>query len=174
MSRDPSGRYLAAADDRGLVRLLNYPAVVSDAPSRGYVGHSAHVTDVRFSNTCPNDRTCGEDGGAPGVSWVATCGGGDRAVFQFKLEEIREVEAPVLAEPEPVWGPLDAHGKVFGWTKQSVSCSTGGEGGAAQAPMAPKAAADNLGRARAGDPREEKAQSEDGDCSDDAGGWGDT
>lgn len=154
------------------MRLLNYPAVVSDAPSRGYVGHSAHVTSVRFSETLPRDATHGVDDDTAGVSWVATCGGGDRAVFQFKLEEILEVEAPVVADPEPVWGPLDAHGKVFGWTKQSVSCSTGGEVGV-QGLHAQKAPVGDLAKARTGGPRAEEAQSDDGNCSDDAGGWGD-
>lgn len=168
VSRDPSGRYLAAADDRGLVRLLNYPAVVSDAPSRGYVGHSAHVTGVRFSESSSTDPMHGLDDGT-GVSWVATCGGSDRAVFQFRLEEIHEVEAPVVAEPEAVWGPLDARGKVFGWTKQSVGCSTGGSEKGANTPGR---VPDHLAKAETGGPCVEEAQRDAGDGSDD-GGWGD-
>lgn len=105
-------------------------------------------------------------GGKAGVAWVATCGGGDRAVFQFRLEEIVEVEAPVVAEPEPIWGPLDARGKVFGWTKQSVSCESGQAEGPGEAPL-------DLGKAGAGKVCSEELRSDEGDASDGAGGWGD-
>jgi WD40 repeat protein len=121
--RDASGRFLTAADDRGLVRLLNYPCVVAGAPSRGYVGHSAHVTCVRFSEAGMLEGSAGDavaaesaHGGQAGTAtWLASCGGADRALFQFRLQEIQEEPDEVEEEPEPVWGPLDASGKAFGW-----------------------------------------------------------
>eukprot|EP00892_Ulva_mutabilis_P007281 jgi/Ulvmu1/4925/UM203_0004.1 len=114
--RDESGRWLAAADDRGLVRLLAHPCVVEQAPSRGYVGHSAHVTCVRFN---------AEVEGGP--VRLLSCGGADRAVFQFDLEEVAQ-EEPEAAPPEPVWAALDEGGKVFGWTTAPVAAAV--EGGA--------------------------------------------
>lgn len=105
---DASERWLAAADDRGLVRLLAYPCVVERAASRGYVGHSAHVTCVRFN--------CEVDAGAVRL---LSCGGADRAIFQFALQEVLPGMAAPPA-PEPVWAALDEEGKVFGWTSAPV------------------------------------------------------
>jgi echinoderm microtubule-associated protein-like 6 len=98
VDRDPSGTLLATADDRGLVKLFNYPCIVKDAPHRAYIGHASHVAAVRFN--------C--DG-----SWLASAGCSDRSVFQFKVVNIEAVPEP---EPdvEPTWGSVD--GKVFGWT----------------------------------------------------------
>jgi echinoderm microtubule-associated protein-like 6 len=160
---------LCAADDRGLVRLLNYPVVVSDAPSRGYVGHSAHVTGVRFSEGCCSDHLHSGEGSSMGLSWVATCGGGDRAVFQFRLEEIIETVAPAVKEPEPVWGPLDASGKVFGWTKHSVRCTTGSEQGDSNDPV--KVSRD-LRKVEAEAAHVQEVNGDEGEASDDEGGWG--
>lgn len=100
VSRDASGRFLVTADDRGLVRLLNYPVVCSDAPSRSYLGHSAHVTSVRCSEQSPVDPVTAECNTK--ASWVATCGGGDRAVFQFKLLPNKKNEDLSVEDQEAV------------------------------------------------------------------------
>jgi echinoderm microtubule-associated protein-like 6 len=150
------------------VRLLNYPVVVSDAPSRGYVGHSAHVTGVRFSAATTADTLLDSGGHDAAMCWAASCGGGDRAVFQFKLVEIRKVEAPVIAEPEPVWGPLDKQGKVFGWTKQSVGCTTSHENGDTKGGQ--QAPHDTCKGAEGDHVQEVKPDG--GGSSDDDGGWG--
>jgi hypothetical protein len=43
-------RLLASSDDRGQVRLLEYPCIVKNAQSIVGKGHSSHVTGVAFSN----------------------------------------------------------------------------------------------------------------------------
>lgn len=62
------------------MKLFNYPCVVEHAPcrgvdargeSQGYVGHSSHVTNIRFSG----------DG-----KRVVSVGGHDRAVFQWSVD----------------------------------------------------------------------------------------
>lgn len=105
VSRDESHRWLATADDRGLVRLMAFPCVVEGAASRGYRGHSAHVTCVRFN------------GVAGAGARLLSCGGADRAVFQFEVEEVAEEDEPP-PPPQPVWAALDDRGKVFGWTTE--------------------------------------------------------
>ena len=44
-----SEKLIATADDLGFVRLYNHPTTVLKAKNRKYVGHSAHVTCVRWS-----------------------------------------------------------------------------------------------------------------------------
>lgn len=61
---------IATGDDFGLVKLFRFPCVKKGAKFRKYVGHSAHVTNVRFSTD--------------GMSLVST-GGADHAVFQWKV-----------------------------------------------------------------------------------------
>ncbi|KAI0227896.1 Echinoderm microtubule-associated protein-like 6 [Lamellibrachia satsuma] len=57
-------------DDFGLVKLFRFPSLKKGAKFRKYVGHSAHVTNCRFSA----DK-----------SRVITIGGGDHAVFQWRF-----------------------------------------------------------------------------------------
>lgn len=52
--------------------MYNYPCVVENAPCLEYKGHSSHVVCVRFS---PDNR------------WVASVGGHDQAVFQWRVVE---------------------------------------------------------------------------------------
>ena len=61
---------LATGDDFGLVKLFRFPATKRGAKFRKYNGHSAHVTNICWTNN-------GE--------YVLTTGGGDHAVFQWKL-----------------------------------------------------------------------------------------
>jgi len=68
--RSNNGRYVAAADDFGNVKIFNYPCV---SKSNGHVagkGHSSHVTNVRFS---ADDQ------------FMYTNGGNDRSIMQWKI-----------------------------------------------------------------------------------------
>eukprot|EP00775_Hariotina_reticulata_P001782 gene1782-2116_t len=76
---------LATAGDDGRLRLFNYPVCVEDAPARVYAGHSSHVMNVCFS---------------PHNKWVASVGGKDRAVFQWRV--VPSAEPPQQAKPKPV------------------------------------------------------------------------
>ena len=67
-----SKNILATGDDLGFVRLYNYPSYVTKAKHKSYVGHSAHVTSVRFSNN---------------GSYLVSLGGNDTSIFIWKLIE---------------------------------------------------------------------------------------
>ena len=62
------GECVVTGDDFGLVKLFRFPSLKKGAKFRKYVGHSAHVTNCRFST----DKT-----------HVITTGGGDHAIFQW-------------------------------------------------------------------------------------------
>ncbi|XP_064600933.1 echinoderm microtubule-associated protein-like 6 [Liolophura sinensis] len=64
------GEVSVTGDDFGLVKLLRFPCLKKGAKFRKYVGHSAHVTNVRFTN----DKT-----------YVISTGGADHAIFQWKF-----------------------------------------------------------------------------------------
>jgi hypothetical protein len=66
----PGGALLASADDSGAINLLNYPAVVGDAPAIPFRGHASHVCTVRFT--------------ADGRRLIST-GGSDRSSFQWRV-----------------------------------------------------------------------------------------
>ena len=68
--RSNNGELLICSDERGRVRLFNYPAIKKGAATSDGVGHSAHVTNVRFDL---NDQ------------YAFSVGGTDRCVFQWKL-----------------------------------------------------------------------------------------
>jgi len=59
---------LVTGDDFGQVKLFNYPCTVHHAKNKHYLGHSSHVTNVRFSY---------DD------SHVISLGGNDTGVFQW-------------------------------------------------------------------------------------------
>ena len=63
-------------DDYGNVKLFSYPVTEPGSKSRRYIGHSAHVTNVRFNHS---------------KDLVITTGGEDHSVFQWK---IHHSEAP--------------------------------------------------------------------------------
>ena len=106
LCRSHSGQYLVSADDKGLVKLFNYPVVIEDAPHRAYRGHSSHVMGVRWS---------ADD------AYVASVGGKDWAMFQFKVAAAEEQVAAAAAAAkrlgdeegsgQMVWGPLDSTGE---------------------------------------------------------------
>eukprot|EP00002_Diphylleia_rotans_P034049 TRINITY_DN7287_c0_g2_i1.p1 TRINITY_DN7287_c0_g2~~TRINITY_DN7287_c0_g2_i1.p1 ORF type:complete len:2704 (-),score=538.32 TRINITY_DN7287_c0_g2_i1:170-8281(-) len=71
VDRSASGKYLASADDFGFVKLFNYPCPDPDAKFVPYNGHSAHVTQVRFTK---DER------------YVISTGGADLTIFQWNLD----------------------------------------------------------------------------------------
>lgn len=77
----PGGALLASADDSGAIHLLNYPAVVGDAPAIPFRGHASHVCTVQFT--------------ADGRRLVST-GGSDRSSFQWRV--IRPHKSPPYME----------------------------------------------------------------------------
>lgn len=82
------GEVLVTGDDFGLVKLFKFPCLKKAAKFRKYVGHSAHVTNVRFSH----DKTR-----------VITTGGADHAVFQWKFL------ADGSSDPDPQSGFVDSN-----------------------------------------------------------------
>jgi WD40 repeat protein len=70
VARSANQKWLAVADDSGLVRLLNYPCVVDKAPGYGHRGHASHIEKVGF---------LGHD------YRVISCGGADSATYQWRI-----------------------------------------------------------------------------------------
>uniref|UniRef100_A0AAX7TW25 EMAP like 6 n=1 Tax=Astatotilapia calliptera TaxID=8154 RepID=A0AAX7TW25_ASTCA len=67
---NPSAAVLITGDDLGLVKLFRFPCVRKGAKFKKYIGHSAHVTNVRWSHD---------------LQWVLTTGGADHALFQWRF-----------------------------------------------------------------------------------------
>lgn len=67
-AKSHDGAVLATGDDFGLVKLFEYPAAGKHAKFKKYLGHSAHVTNVRW---LPGDRC------------LVSTGGGDTAVMRW-------------------------------------------------------------------------------------------
>uniref|UniRef100_A0A673BND2 EMAP like 6 n=1 Tax=Sphaeramia orbicularis TaxID=375764 RepID=A0A673BND2_9TELE len=61
---------LVSGDDLGLVKLYRFPCLRKGAKFKKYNGHSAHVTNVRWSHD---------------LQWVLTTGGADHALFQWRF-----------------------------------------------------------------------------------------
>jgi len=61
---------IVTGDDFGLVKLFRFPSLKKGAKFRKYVGHSSHVTNVRF--TLDKNR-------------VISIGGADHAIFQWRF-----------------------------------------------------------------------------------------
>ncbi|XP_055878559.1 echinoderm microtubule-associated protein-like 6 isoform X2 [Biomphalaria glabrata] len=64
------GGVVVTGDDFGLVKMFKFPSLKKGAKFRKYVGHSAHVTNVRFSND--HQR-------------VISTGGADHSIFQWRF-----------------------------------------------------------------------------------------
>ncbi|TNV87854.1 hypothetical protein FGO68_gene13813 [Halteria grandinella] len=72
VDRSPDGTTIATADDFGIVKLFRYPCPVEKVASfKKYLGHSSHVTSVRFMKNAP---------------YVITTGGEDKCIFQWKYQ----------------------------------------------------------------------------------------
>ncbi|KAI1895518.1 hypothetical protein AGOR_G00107080 [Albula goreensis] len=81
-----NSQVLVTADDYGLVKLLRYPCVKKGAKFKKYLGHSAHITNARWSHD---------------YQWVITIGGADHSVFQWKfIPERKSKEALHIAPQE--------------------------------------------------------------------------
>lgn len=85
LDRDKSCKVVATGDDWGKVKLFKYPCPIERSGFNKYVGHSSHVTNVRFTST---------------NNYLISTGGNDKAIFQWKFikdkdddNEDKEVES---------------------------------------------------------------------------------
>uniref|UniRef100_A0A803SL06 EMAP like 6 n=1 Tax=Anolis carolinensis TaxID=28377 RepID=A0A803SL06_ANOCA len=83
---------MVAGDDFGLVKLFRFPCLKKGAKFRKYVGHSAHVTNVRWSHD---------------FQWVISTGGADHSVFQWRF--IPEGITNGIIETAPQESGIDSH-----------------------------------------------------------------
>ncbi|KAG7492916.1 hypothetical protein MATL_G00019970 [Megalops atlanticus] len=65
-----SSAVLATGDDFGLVKLFRFPGLRKGAKFKRYIGHSAHVTNVRWSHD---------------LQWLLSTGGADHSLFQWRF-----------------------------------------------------------------------------------------
>ena len=72
--------------DFGLVKLFRFPSLKKGAKFRKYVGHSSHVTNVRFTK----DK-----------SRVISIGGADHAIFQWRFLTEELVDAVESSGADP-------------------------------------------------------------------------
>lgn len=73
VDRSHNGQWLATADDKGKVKVYNYPVLKNETSQ--YIegkGHSSHVTNCRFNS----DDT-----------YLLTTGGNDRSLFQWRIRK---------------------------------------------------------------------------------------
>ncbi|OPL07211.1 hypothetical protein AM593_06715, partial [Mytilus galloprovincialis] len=80
-----SSEVIVTGDDFGLVKLFKFPSLKKGAKFRKYIGHSAHVTNVRFSH----DR-----------NRVISTGGADHAVFQWRFLPDGSTDSSDLPDPQ--------------------------------------------------------------------------
>uniref|UniRef100_H3AL06 EMAP like 5 n=1 Tax=Latimeria chalumnae TaxID=7897 RepID=H3AL06_LATCH len=80
-----SSHVLVTADDYGLVKLVRFPCIKKGAKFKKYLGHSAHVTNVRWSHD---------------HQWVISIGGADHSVFQWKLIPERKLKDALHIAPQ--------------------------------------------------------------------------
>jgi len=90
LCRSADGKLVATADDFGEVKIFRFPVDIG-AEFRAYSGHSAHVSNIRFS---VND------------THVISAGGNDRTIFQWKVvgghgQLVPPPETPNLPPPSP-------------------------------------------------------------------------
>jgi len=67
VDRSVDGNVLATADDFGLVKLFRYPAI--GEKHNKYYGHSAHVTNIKFTKNTNGEK------------YVITTGGEDKSIM---------------------------------------------------------------------------------------------
>ena len=92
---------VATGNDGSVVRLLNFPCVVENAPAKEYTGHSSHVLNVRFMR----------DG-----NHLMSVGGHDESVVVWEV---------VAQEPDPE----DEFKKTTATVRRSTGGIGGGGGG---------------------------------------------
>ncbi|KAI3380118.1 hypothetical protein SNEBB_001204 [Seison nebaliae] len=64
--------FIATGDDNGYVKLFRFPTTVKGSKYKRYLGHSAHVTNIRFMMDCTH---------------LISVGGADHAIFQWKVQK---------------------------------------------------------------------------------------
>uniref|UniRef100_A0A8P0TS08 EMAP like 5 n=1 Tax=Canis lupus familiaris TaxID=9615 RepID=A0A8P0TS08_CANLF len=79
------GQVLVTADDYGIIKLFRYPCLRKGAKFKKYIGHSAHVTNVRWSHD---------------YQWVISIGGADHSVFQWKFIPERKLKDALHIAPQ--------------------------------------------------------------------------
>ncbi|KAF4802612.1 hypothetical protein TURU_023792 [Turdus rufiventris] len=94
-----SSSVLVTGDDFGLVKLFRFPCLKKGAKFRKYVGHSAHVTNVRWSHD---------------FQWVLSTGGADHSVFQWRFVPEGITNGVLEASPQ-------AEGGVDSYSEESDS-----------------------------------------------------
>lgn len=110
--RSTSRTILATADDFGKVNLYKYPCVVERASCSAYLGHSSHVTKVKFSL---NDK------------YLVSTGGNDKTVLIWETDFECKPDKGVFEEEEEVDGDqagfemLDDEVESFGIKKMFAS-----------------------------------------------------
>ncbi|KAL3875087.1 hypothetical protein ACJMK2_038022 [Sinanodonta woodiana] len=82
---------IVTGDDFGLVKLFKFPSVRKGAKFRKYIGHSAHVTNVRFSHDKQR---------------VISTGGADHAIFQWHFLADGSSDKTI---PDPQQGYVDSN-----------------------------------------------------------------
>ncbi|RXM95556.1 Echinoderm microtubule-associated protein-like 5 [Acipenser ruthenus] len=80
-----NNQVLVTADDYGLVKLFRYPCLKKGAKFKKYLGHSAHITNARWSHD---------------YQWVITIGGADHSVFQWKFIPERKSKDALHIAPQ--------------------------------------------------------------------------
>ncbi|XP_075303783.1 echinoderm microtubule-associated protein-like 5 [Odontesthes bonariensis] len=80
-----NNQVLVTADDYGLVKLMRYPCIKKGAKFKKYLGHSAHITNARWSHD---------------YQWVITIGGADHSVFQWKFVSERKSKEALHIAPQ--------------------------------------------------------------------------
>ena len=73
---DQTAKLAVTGDDYGNVKLFDFPCGVPGSKAKRYIGHSAHVTNVRFNHS---------------KKIAISIGGEDHAVFQWKVYQGMEV-----------------------------------------------------------------------------------
>ncbi|GAB5573088.1 echinoderm microtubule-associated protein-like 5 isoform X3 [Prionailurus iriomotensis] len=79
------GQVLVTADDYGIIKLFRYPCLRKGAKFKKYIGHSAHVTNIRWSHD---------------YQWVISIGGADHSVFQWKFIPERKLKDALHIAPQ--------------------------------------------------------------------------
>lgn len=70
VDRTKDGSVCVTGDDFGTIKLFNFPNFDGSSYNK-FIGHSSHVTNVRFSY---NDQ------------YLISVGGNDKSIFQWKFE----------------------------------------------------------------------------------------
>ncbi|XP_029927079.1 echinoderm microtubule-associated protein-like 6 isoform X2 [Myripristis murdjan] len=84
---------LVTGDDQGLVKLYRFPCLRKGSKFKKYIGHSAHVTNVRWSHD---------------LQWVLTTGGADHALFQWRFLPEGVVNGGLEANVQGAHGDSDS------------------------------------------------------------------